>query len=84
MIWFLFVEGKSRSDIKEPLDDIYRESSPLMTTFKSFQLFQVSKVLNGSTSLNEVTRRFFSSLTQLQTATTAENIAKIRDLIFAR
>ena len=41
LIWFLFLEGKSRSEIKERLDAVYGDTSPLMTTFKNwFNEFQ--------------------------------------------
>ena len=41
VIWFLFLEGKSRSEIKERLDAVYCDSSPLMVTIKNwFNEFQ--------------------------------------------
>ena len=41
MIWFLFLEGKSRSEIKEHLDAVYSESSYSMATVKNwFNKFQ--------------------------------------------
>jgi len=35
VIRFLFLEGKSRSKIKELLDAVYSDSSPLMVTVKN-------------------------------------------------
>ena len=41
VIRFLFLEGKSRSEIKEHLDAVYGDSSPLMATVKNlFNEFQ--------------------------------------------
>ena len=41
MIWFLFLEGKSCSEIKERLDAVYGDSSPSMATVKNwFNEFQ--------------------------------------------
>ena len=41
VIRFLFLEGKSRSEIKERLDAVYGDSSPSMATVKNrFNKFQ--------------------------------------------
>ena len=44
MIRFLFLEGKSRSEIKERLDAVYNDSSPSMATVKNwFNEFQLGR-----------------------------------------
>ena len=74
MIRFLFLEGKSRSEIKERLDAVYGDSSPSMATVKNwFNEFQ-----RGRTSVFDEPRPGAS-----KTATTEENVTKIHDLIFA-
>jgi hypothetical protein len=41
LIRFLFLEGKSRSEIKERLDPVYGDSTPYMATVKNwFNEFQ--------------------------------------------
>ena len=74
MIRFLFLEGKSRSEIKERLDAVYGDSSPSMATVKNwFNEFQ-----RGRTSFFDEPRPG-----ALKTATTEDNVTKIHDLVLA-
>jgi len=64
VIRFLFLEGKSRREIKERLDAVYGDSSPSIATVKNwFNEFQRTGVP--------------------KTATTEDNVTKIRDLVLA-
>ena len=74
MIRFLFLEGKSRSEINERLDAVYGDSSPSMATVKNwFNEFQ-----RGRTSVFDEPRPGAS-----KTATTKDNVTKIHDLVLA-
>ena len=74
MIRFLFLEGKSRSEIKERLDAVYGDSSPSMATVKNwFNEFQ-----RGRTSVFDEPRPGAP-----KTATMEENVTKIHDLVLA-
>jgi len=71
---FLFLEGKSRSEIKELLDAVYGDSSPSMATVKNwFNEFQ-----RGRTSVFDEPRPGAP-----KTATTEANVTKIHDLVLA-
>jgi len=71
---FLFLEGKSRSEIKERLDAVYGDSSPSMATVKnSFNEFQ-----RGRTSVFDEPRPGGP-----KTATTEDNVTQIHDLVLA-
>jgi len=71
---FLFLRGKSRSEIKERLDAVYGDSSPSMATVKNwFNEFQ-----RGRTSVFNEPRPGV-----LKTATTEHNVIKINDLVLA-
>ena len=72
VIRFLFLEGKSRSEIKERLEVVYGDSSPSMATVKNwFNEFQ-----RGRTSVFGEPR-----LGAPKTATTENNLTKIHDLV---
>ena len=72
VIRFLFLEGKSRSEIEERLDAVYGESSPSMATIKNwFNEFQ-----RGRTSVFDETRAGAP-----KTVTTENNVTKIHALI---
>ena len=72
VIRFLFLEGKSRSEIKERLDAVYGDSSPSMATVKNwFNEFQ-----RGRTSVCDEPRPGAP-----KTATTEDNVTKIHDLV---
>jgi len=72
VIRFLFLEGKSRSEIKERLDAVY--SSPSMGTVKNwFNEFQ-----RGRTSAFDEPRPGAP-----KRATTEDNVTKIHDLVLA-
>ena len=74
VIRFLFLEGKSRSEIKERLDAVYGDSSPSMVTVKSrFNEFQRDR-----TSVSDEPRPGAT-----KTATTEDNVTKIHDLVLA-
>jgi len=74
VIRFLFLEGKSRSEIKERLDAVYGDSSPSMATVKNwFNEFQ-----RGRTSVFDEPRPGAP-----KTATTEDNVTKILDLVLA-
>ena len=74
VIRFLFLEGKSRSEIKARLDAVYHESSPSMATVKTwFNEFQ-----HGRTSVFDEPRTGAP-----KTATTKENERKIHGLVLA-
>ena len=74
VIRFLFLEGKSRSEIKERLDAVYGDSSPSMATVKNwFNEFQ-----RGRTSVFDEPRAGAP-----KTATTEDNMTKIHDLVLA-
>ncbi|XP_039309549.1 protein GVQW3-like [Solenopsis invicta] len=74
VIRFLFLERKSRSEIKERLDAVYGDSSPLMATVKDwFNEFQ-----RGRTSVFEEPRPGAPKM-----ATTEDNVTKVHDLILA-
>jgi len=74
VIRFLFLEGKSRSEIKERLDAVYGDSSPSIVTLKNcFNEFQ-----RGRTSV------FDEPLPGApKTATTEDKVTKIHDLVLA-
>ena len=70
VIRFLFLEGKSRSEIKERLDAVYGDSYPSMATVKNwFNEFQ-----RGRTSV-------FDEPRPGKTATTEDNVTRINDLV---
>ena len=72
VIRFLFLEGKSRSEIKERLDAVYGDSSPSMATVKNlFNEFQRAR-----TSVFDEPRPGAP-----KTATTEDNVTKIHDLV---
>ena len=72
VIRFLFLEGKSRSEIKGRLDALYGDSSPSMATVRSlFNEFQ-----RGRTSIFDGSRPGAP-----KTATTKDNVKKIHDLV---
>ena len=74
MIRFLFLEGKSRSEIKERLDAAYGDSSPSMATVKNwFNEFQ-----RGRTSVVDEPCPSAPKM-----ATTENNMTKIHDLALA-
>jgi len=74
VIRFLFLEGKSRSEIKERLDAVYGDSSPSMATVKNwFNEFQ-----RGRTSVFDEPRPGAPKM-----ATTEDNVTKIHDLVLA-
>lgn len=74
VIRFLFLEGKSRSEIKERLDAVYGDSSPSMATVKNwFNEFQ-----RGRTSVFDDPRPGAP-----KTATTDDNVTKVHDLVLA-
>lgn len=74
VIRFLFLEGKTRSEIKERLDAVYGDSSPSMATVKNwFNEFQ-----RGRTSVFDDPRPGAP-----KTATTEENVKKINNLVLA-
>jgi len=74
VIRFLFLEGKSRSEIKERLDAVYGDSSSSMATVKNwFNEFQ-----RGRTSVFDELRPGAP-----KTATTEDNMTKIHDLVLA-
>jgi len=74
VIRFLFLEGKSRSEIKERLDAVYGDSSPSMATVKNwFNEFQ-----RGHTSVFDEPHPGAP-----KTATTEDNVTKIHDLVLA-
>ena len=56
VIWFLFLKGKLRSEIKERLDAMYGDSSTLLR-------WRPSKI--GLMSFNVVARRFLMSHAQV-------------------
>jgi len=72
VIRFFFLEGKSCSENKERLDAVYGDSSPSMATVKNwFNEFQ-----HGRTSAFNEPRPGAQ-----KTATTEDNVTKIRDLV---
>ena len=74
VIRFLFLEGKSRSEILEHLDAVYGKSPPSIATDKNcFNEFQ-----RGRTSVFDEPRPNAS-----KTATTEDNVKKINDLVLA-
>ncbi|XP_070855320.1 protein GVQW3-like [Drosophila suzukii] len=74
VIRFIFLEGKSRSEIKERLDAVYGDSSPSMTTVKNwFNEFQ-----RGRSSVFDEPRPGAP-----KTVTTEDNVTKIHDLVLA-
>ena len=74
MIRFLFLEGKSRSEIKERSDTVYGDSSSSLATVKNwFNEFQ-----RGRTSVFDEPRPGAPN-----TATTEDNVTKIHDLVLA-
>ena len=74
VIRFLFLEGKSRSEIKERLDTVYGDSSSSMATVKNwFNEFQ-----RGRTSVFDEPRPDAP-----KTATTEDNVIKIHGLVLA-
>lgn len=74
VIRFLFLEGKSRSEIKERLDAVYGDASPSMATVNNwFSVFQ-----RGRTSVFDKPHPGAP-----KTATTEDNVVKIHDLVLA-
>jgi len=74
LIRFLFLEGKSRIEIKERLDAVYGDSSPSMATVKNwFNEFQ-----RGRTSVFDESRPGAP-----KSATTEDSVTKINDLELA-
>ena len=72
VIRFLFLKGKSRSEIKERLDAVCGDSSPSMATVKNlFNEFQRAR-----TSVFDEPRPGAP-----KTATTEDNVTKIHDLV---
>ena len=72
VIRFLFLEGKSRSEIKERLDAVYGDSSPSIATVKNwFNEFQ-----RGRTSVFDEPRPGAP-----KTAITEDNVTNIHDLV---
>ena len=72
VIRFLFLEGKSRSEIKERLDAVYGDSSPSMATVKNwFKEFQ-----RGRTSIFDKPHPGVP-----KSAITDDNVKKIHDLV---
>ncbi|XP_042317754.1 uncharacterized protein LOC121927857 [Sceloporus undulatus] len=74
VIRFLFLEGKTRSEIKERLDDVYGDSSPSMVTIKNW----FNEFVHGRTSVFDEPCPGAS-----KTATTEENVKQIHDLVLA-
>jgi len=73
-IRLLFLEGKSRREVKERLDAVYGDSSPSMATVKNwFNEFQ-----RGRTSVFDDPRPGAP-----KTATTEDTVTKIHDLVLA-
>jgi hypothetical protein len=71
---FLFLEGESRSQIKECLDAVYSDSSPSMATIKNwFNEFQ-----HGHTSVFDEPRPSAPKM-----ATMEDNMTKIHDHVLA-
>jgi len=68
------LEGKSRSEIKERLDAVYGDSSPLMATVKNW----FNEIQRGRPSVFEEPRPGAP-----KTATTEDNVTKIHDLVLA-
>jgi len=74
VIQFLFLERKSRSEMKKRLDAVYGDSSPSMATVKNwFKEFQRVR-----TSVFDEPRPGAP-----KTATTEDNVTKIQDLVLA-
>jgi hypothetical protein len=74
VIRFLFLEGESRSEIKERLDAVYGDFSPSMATVKNwFNKFQCGRTL------------VFDELHPgaLKLAIMEDNFKKIQDLVLA-
>lgn len=74
VIRFLFLEGKTRIEIKERLDAVYGDSSPSMATVKNW----FNEFARGRTSVFDEPRPGAP-----KTAATEENIKKIHDLVLA-
>lgn len=74
VIRFLFLEGKTRSEIKSRLDAVYGGSSPSMATVKNW----FSEFARGRTSVLDEPRSGAP-----KTAVTEETIAKVRHLVLA-
>jgi len=72
VIRFLFLEGKSRSEIKERLDAVYGDSSHSMATVKNW----LSEFQRGRTSVFDEPRPGAP-----KTATMEDNVTKIHDLV---
>jgi len=74
VIRFLFLEGKSRSEIKERLDAVYGDSSPSMATIKNwFNEFQ-----RGRTSVFDSTE---DNVTKVHDLVLADCRLKIREIV---
>ena len=74
VIRFLFLEGKSRSEIKEHLDPLYGVTSPLMATIQNwFNEFQ-----HGRTSVFDEPHQGAPKM-----GTMEDNVTKIHDLVLA-
>ena len=71
VIRFLFLEGKSRSEIKERLDATYGDSSPSMATVKNW----FNELQRGRTSVFDEPRP-----SAPKTATTEDNV-KVKSTI---
>jgi len=74
VIRFLFLEGKSRSEIKERLDAVYCDSSPSTATVKNW----FNELQRGRTSVFDEPRPGAP-----KTANTEDNVTKIHDLVLA-
>ena len=74
VIRFLFLEGKSRSEIKQRLDAVYGDSSPSEATVKNW----FNEFRRGRTSVFDEPRPGAP-----KTAATDENVSKIHDLVLA-
>jgi len=72
VIRFLFLQGKSRSEIKERLDVVYGDSSPSMATIKNW----FNEIQRGRTSAFDEPRPGAPSRLP-------RNVTKIHDLVLA-
>ncbi|XP_033226303.1 uncharacterized protein LOC117178883 [Belonocnema kinseyi] len=74
VIRFLFLEGKTRSEIKDRFDAVYGDSSPSIATVKNW----FNEFVRGHTSVFDEPRPGAP-----KTANTEENVNKIHDLVLA-
>lgn len=85
MIWFLFLEGKSPSEIKNPMVAVYGDSSPSMAALKKwFHKFNVvaQRCLMGLADAKDNITIINDSLSanhQLKVRATAETVAILKD-----